>query len=64
MAGAGGAADGRGGTGAAVMLAPPAAFAEGDPNWQTCIGAAVVAGDRVTACSAVIDAKVGKSSRG
>jgi tetratricopeptide (TPR) repeat protein len=37
---------------------PSAASAEGDPNWQTCIGAATAPNDRVTACSAVIDAKV------
>src|ERR1700694_346590 len=44
--------------GAAVMLAqPPAASAQGDPNWQTCVGAATAPNDRVIACSAVIDAK-------
>jgi tetratricopeptide (TPR) repeat protein len=44
--------------GAAVILAqPPAASAEGDPNWQTCIAAATAPNDRVIACSAVIDAR-------
>src|SRR3954464_15835065 len=44
--------------GTAVMIAqPPVASAEGDPNWQTCNGAATAPNDRVTACSAVIDAR-------
>jgi tetratricopeptide (TPR) repeat protein len=45
--------------GAAVMFGqPPAASAEGDQNWQACIGTSTAPNDRVTACSAVIDAKV------
>ena len=44
--------------GAAVMIAQPqAASAEGDTNWQTCVGAATGPNDRVIACSAVIEAK-------
>ena len=44
--------------GAAVMFAqPPAASAEGDANWQTCIGTATAPNDRVVACSAVINAR-------
>src|SRR5260221_6120264 len=50
--------------GAAVMLAqPPTASAEGDQNWQTCIGTATAPNDRVTACSAVIDAQAERGNK-
>ena len=43
--------------GAALVLAHPlTAAAQGDQTWQTCIGATTAPGDRVSACSAVIDA--------
>jgi tetratricopeptide (TPR) repeat protein len=44
--------------GAALVLAhPPAAAAQDDQTWQACIGQSTTANDRVSACSAVIDAK-------
>jgi tetratricopeptide (TPR) repeat protein len=50
--------------GTAVMIAqPPVASAEGDPNWQTCVGSATAPNDRVTACSAVIDGRAESRKR-
>src|SRR3954469_23731413 len=44
--------------GATLSLAqPPAASAKGDPIWQACVGTATAPNEKVTACSAVIDAK-------
>src|ERR1700752_2805158 len=44
--------------GVALTLAPPApASAQASPSWDTCIGAATKPDDRVSACTAVIDAK-------
>ena len=42
---------------AAISAQPPAAFAEADQSWQTCIGVTAPPDDKVAACSAVIDAK-------
>jgi tetratricopeptide (TPR) repeat protein len=41
---------------ALVLAHPLAAAAQDDHNWQGCIGATTVPDDRVSACSAVIDA--------
>lgn len=44
--------------GAALTLSYPATgSAQADQTWQTCIGMASAPDDRVSACSAVIDAK-------
>ena len=44
--------------GAALMFARPfPASAEADPIWQACVGAATAPNEKVTACSAVIDAR-------
>jgi tetratricopeptide (TPR) repeat protein len=45
--------------GMTLLLTHPqtAAAAEGEQSWQTCIGATAKPDDRVSACSAVIDAK-------
>jgi ABC-type sugar transport system substrate-binding protein len=44
--------------GAAMTLAhPAAASAEGDPNWKICVSTATAPNEKVTACSAVIDAR-------
>jgi tetratricopeptide (TPR) repeat protein len=43
---------------ALVLVHPPTATAQADQSWQTCIGATTAADDRVSACSAVIDAHV------
>src|SRR6266702_2981831 len=44
--------------GAALTLThPPAASAEGDQNWKTCVSTATASNEKVTACSAVIDAR-------
>ena len=44
--------------GATLALANPlVAAAQGEQTWQTCIGAGTAPDDRVSACSAVIDAK-------
>src|SRR5450756_616770 len=43
---------------ALVLVHPLMATAQADRSWQTCIGATTAADDRVSACSAAIDAHV------
>jgi tetratricopeptide (TPR) repeat protein len=50
--------------GADLMVArPPAAFAEDDRNWKTCVSTTTVPNEKVTACGAVIDAKTETGKR-
>ena len=50
--------------GAALMVAhPPAAFAEGEQNWKTCVSTATPLTEKVAACGAVIDAKTETGKR-
>ncbi len=50
--------------GAAIILVhPPAASAEGDPNWQSCVSTSTVLNEKVTACSAVIEARAETGER-
>ena len=50
--------------GAALTLSqPPAASAEGDQSWQTCIGDTTKPNERVAACSTLIDAKAETGKR-
>jgi tetratricopeptide (TPR) repeat protein len=44
--------------GAAITLVhPPAASAEGNQNWQSCVSTGTAPNEKVTACSAVIEAR-------
>ncbi|MGF6311694.1 tetratricopeptide (TPR) repeat protein [Bradyrhizobium sp. i1.8.4] len=50
--------------GAALTLPnPPKAAAADDPSWQACVGRTTAPGDRVTACTTVIDGKTETGKR-